>query len=224
MWDNKLKYSYTYDTLIYDIETPSQNDQFPNIQNEMAFVASIQFSHNKKLHYWTLNIYRGCFTEIDNVDHQYFTSSSQLCQQFILYLNCLEWYTLVIGHNASQDFASNNKLDYNKFYGFDLPWLIHQSGYHNLSPQNRKVMNDHFVTYQIHELYNCLFIDSLILLTSQIKSSADMKQKRENLSLNAYCKLYNCPQKLDIDFAEVNKLLIHEYNNPQYHADMDKFV
>ena len=108
MRDNKLQYHYSFDKIFYDIEVVSQNDQFPYTSNEQAFVVSIQFKHNDEFNFWTLSIYQNQFNEYSNIKYQYFKNSQTLCQQFILYLNNLKKYTLVIGYNSSQDFSSND--------------------------------------------------------------------------------------------------------------------
>ncbi len=130
-----------------------------------------------------------------------------------MYLSELEWYTLVLGFNSSQDFYNNTKLNYNKFYGFDLSWIIHQSGFTNLHPVNNIVgNNEHFITSWITELPWCLFMDCMVLLGQQIASNAELKQKwGASLSLNSYCKFYDCPLKLEIDFNEVNELSTTNY-------------
>lgn len=62
------------------------------------------------------------------------------------------------------------------------------------------------------------------MLTNQIKTSAELKQKWENLTLNAYCKLYNSDLKQEMDFKQMNELLIHNYLNIECWDLMNKWM
>lgn len=41
--------------------------------------------------------------------------------------------------------------------------------------------------------------------------------------MNSYCKLFKCPQKLDINFEEVNELLLSNYNDENFRESLTHF-
>lgn len=87
-----------------------------------------------------------------------------MCQEFIMYLHRLTKYTLVIGFNSSSEvFSKSEYPEYDTIYGFDLGFIVHQSGFRNLRPQNGKGMKA-IQTVTIYELPNVLFVDLLVLL------------------------------------------------------------
>lgn len=63
MFENNYSFNHEYDYLFYDIEAVAQNNEFPTKENNTAFVTSIQFHHNNKMHVYTLSIYFQLFDE-----------------------------------------------------------------------------------------------------------------------------------------------------------------
>lgn len=220
MFENNYVFDYDYDYLYYDIEAVAQNKDFPNKHNNTAFVTSIQFYHNNITYVYTLSIYEQQFTQQSNVIYVYFDDSATMCQQFIMYLHWLTWYTLVIGFNSSSEvFSKEEYPQHNEFYGYDLGFIVHQSGFRNLQPCNGKGMNA-IQTTNIYELPNVLFIDLFVLLKQQVESVAEIKQSMDGLTLNDFCKLFKTQTKHDMDHEQAWLLLLREWQHFNNYSEL----
>lgn len=175
MFENNYSFDYDYDYLYYDIEAVANNHDFPNKENNTAFVTSIQFHHNNKTTIYTLSIYFQLFREQENINYIYFDNSATMCQEFIMYLHRLTKYTLVIGFNTSSEvFSKLEYADRNTVYGYDLSFIVHQSGFRNLTPLNGKGMKA-IQTVAFYELPNVLFVDLFVLLKREVEVVASVK-------------------------------------------------
>lgn len=103
IYDNKLKFNYDFNLLIWDIETVATNSDFPSYDNTRAYVTSIQFYHKNEFNIYTLEHYRGRFTEPENTTFTYFKHSSPMCLAFYKYLETLTTQTLVIAFHGNSD-------------------------------------------------------------------------------------------------------------------------
>ena len=182
VYDNKLKFNYDFNLLIWDIETVATNSDFPTHDNPTAYVTCIQFYHKHEFNIYTLEQYRGQFTEPENTSFAYFKHPAQMCQAFYKYLETLNTQTLIIAFNGNSDTLGTEtnidpetetkttteehiKMFSREVYGFDLPFILSRAGFlGQLNTINTEYKaGGHFnfkQTIRIETLKACIFVDA----------------------------------------------------------------
>lgn len=123
--DNKLKLSFDFDYLYFDIEAVSTDNNFAKYDNPNAFITSIQFIHNGNKFIYTLNLYQYLFKTQSDISYKYFQSCQDLSSAFINYLRNLNKYTLILGFSSNSDMERNQSFVNNqKSFGYDLPFIL----------------------------------------------------------------------------------------------------
>ena len=63
-----------------------------------------------------------------------------------------------------------------------------------------------FQTYKILNLPYCMFVDLQVYLNQKVSTNAAYNAKMQDYTLNTYCKVFGCSEKLDMDHMEARTL------------------